>query len=133
MNEELTARAHAAMPFAGILDLEIESADSESVVGSAPWRPQHCTLGDVLHGGFLMGLADCVGATLTALLLPAGAAGTATIESKTNFFNAVREGDVTITATPVHVGQSTIVVQVDITDDRQRLVARTTQTQLVLR
>lgn len=133
MNEDLTARAHAAMPFAGHLDLDIVTADSQSVVGSAPWRPQHCTLGGVLHGGYLMGLTDCVGATLTAYLLPAGATGTATIEAKTNFFTAVREGEVTITAVPIHRGQTTIVVQVDVTDDRQRLVSRTIQTQLILR
>lgn len=133
MSEELTARARAAMPFAGHLDLDIEAAGSHRVVGKAPWRPQHCTLGGILHGGYLMGLADCVGATLTTFLLPADATGTTTIEAKTNFFKAVREGSVTIEATPIHVGQTTVVVQIDITDDRQRLVTRTTQTQLILR
>lgn len=133
MTEDLTARTRAAMPFADHLDLDIDSADSERVVGSAPWRPQHCTLGGVLHGGYLMGLADCTAAVLTSLLLPAEATGTTTIEAKTNFFKAVPDGSVTITAIPVHIGQSTVVVQVDLTDERNRLVARSIQTQLVLR
>lgn len=133
MSEELTARARAAMPFADQLDLEIVSADSNEVVGKASWKPGYCTLGGVLHGGYLMGLADCVGATLTAMLLPSDARGTTTLEAKTNFFRAVREGDVTITATTVHSGRTTVVVQTDVTDDTHRLVTRTIQTQLVLR
>lgn len=35
-------------------------------------------------------------------------------------------------ATPVHAGGTTVVVQTDVLDDRDRLVCRTTQTQLVL-
>ncbi len=80
-----------------------------------------------------MGLADCVGAVMTSSLLPPDATGTTTVEAKTNFFRGVREGEVTLVATPVHVGKTTVVVQIDTTDDQERLVARTTQTQLVLR
>jgi uncharacterized protein (TIGR00369 family) len=56
----------------------------------------------------------------------------ATIEAKTNFLAAVREGSVTARAGPVHVGRRTIVVQVDVTDDAGRLVSRTLQTQAVI-
>ena len=41
-----------------------------------------------------MGLADAAGGLLAFLNLPDGASGTATIESKTNFFRAVRGGHV---------------------------------------
>jgi len=44
----------------------------------------------------------------------------------------VRSGTVRATATPVHVGRTTIVVQTDVTDDEGRLVSRTLQTQTVL-
>jgi uncharacterized protein (TIGR00369 family) len=78
-----------------------------------------------------MSLADVTAATLAYLNLSAGAT-TATIEAKTNFLAAVREGSVTARAEPVHVGRRTIVVQVDATDDAGRLVARTLQTQAVI-
>jgi uncharacterized protein (TIGR00369 family) len=65
------------------------------------------------------------------LLLPPGA-GTSTIESKTNFFRAVRGGIVTATSNPLHVGRSTIVVQTSLRDDRGKPVAQVTQTQAVL-
>lgn len=95
------------------------------------WAPALCTTGDVLHGGALMALADSIGAYCAVLNLPPGA-GTATIESKTNFFRAVREGFVEAVSTPLHIGRSTIVVQTDLHDDKGRRVARVTQTQAVL-
>lgn len=132
MDEELTQRIRAAMPFTDLLGLRMVSADSTEVVGEAMWTPDRCTVGGALHGGYLMALADSVAATLTSLLLPTDASGTTTVESKTNFFRAVREGMVTITARPVHAGRSTIVVQTDISDESNRIISRTSQTQLVL-
>jgi uncharacterized protein (TIGR00369 family) len=78
-----------------------------------------------------MTLADSLGALCAFLNLPAGAA-TATIESKTNFFRAVRDGHAIAVARPLHVGRTTIVVQTDIRDDGGRRVAQVTQTQAVL-
>jgi 1,4-dihydroxy-2-naphthoyl-CoA hydrolase len=72
-----------------------------------------------------------VGALCAFLNLPAGA-GTATVESATNFFRAVRDGTLHATAQPLHVGRSFIVVRTDLTDDTGRTVGQTTQTQAVL-
>ena len=66
----------------------------------------------LLHGGAVMTLADSVGAVCAFLNLPEGAS-TSTIESKTNFFRGVRDGEVVATARPLHVGRTTIVVQTD--------------------
>jgi uncharacterized protein (TIGR00369 family) len=78
-----------------------------------------------------MTFADTVAATCAALNLPAGAT-TTTVESKTNFFRAVRGGRAHATATPLHVGRTFIVVQTDIRDDEKKRVALVTQTQAVL-
>lgn len=121
----------AAMPFAARLGAEIESASAQEVRGGLAWTEELCTAGGVLHGGALMALADSLGAVCAFLNLPAGAT-TATIESKTNFFRAVREGRVTGTARPLHVGRSFIVVQTDLRDASDRPVALVTQTQAVL-
>ena len=84
-----------------------------------------------MHGGALMTLADSVGAVCAFLNLPAGAS-TSTIESKTNFMRGVREGAAVATASPVHVGRTTIVVQTDIRDSAGKRVALVTQTQAVI-
>jgi len=87
----------------------------------------------VLHGGRLMSLADTCGAWCAFLNLPEGASGTTTIESKSNFFRAVRQGHVEAAARPLHAGRSTVVVETDLRDADGRHVARVTQTQAVLR
>jgi uncharacterized protein (TIGR00369 family) len=121
----------ALMPFAGMLGIEISSATPEEVVGRMSWAPERCTGGGILHGGALMTLADSIGAACAFLNLPEGA-GTATISSSTNMLRAVREGDVTATARPLHAGRSVIVVQTELRDDAARLVAHVTQAQAVL-
>jgi len=120
------------MPFAATLGLTNISASRESVQASIAWDPSLCTTNNVLHGGVLMGLADAVGGYCAMLNLPEDAAGTATIESKTNFLRPVLSGHVRATARPLHVGRTVIVVDTELRDDQERLVARTTQTQAVL-
>jgi uncharacterized protein (TIGR00369 family) len=119
------------MPFATRLGLREVRGDATRVVAVADWSADHCTGGNTLHGGYLMTVADTLGAMCAGQNLPAGA-GTTTIESKTNFLRGVTSGTIHVTSEPVHVGRTTIVVQTDITRDDGKLVSRTTQTQAVL-
>ena len=120
----------AAMPFAERLGLRVEAASKNEVRGALDWAEGLCTVGGVLHGGALMAAADSVGALCAYLNLPEGAT-TATIESKTNFFRAVRGGTVSLLATPLHVGRTSIVVQTDVRDEAGKRVALVIQTQAV--
>ena len=128
----MTDEVRAAMPFAGVLGLEIVTAGPDEVRARLAWEERLCTAGGLLHGGALMALADAVGGFCAFLNLPEGAGGTATIESKTNFFRAVREGHVYARSRPLHRGRTTIVVETDLHDDAEKHVARVTQTQAVL-
>ena len=119
-------------PLAGTLGIEVSEAAAEEVRGGMDWAPEKCTAGGVLHGGALMAFADTLGGVCAFLNLPDGAATTATVESKTNFFRAVREGRVEGVTHPLHVGRTFIVVQTDLFDAGQRRVAQVTQTQAIL-
>jgi uncharacterized protein (TIGR00369 family) len=132
VDPELTAQARATMPFAETFGLELLAAAPGEVRARLAWAERLCTAGAILHGGALMSLADAAGAYCAFLNLPEGAGGTATIESKTNFFRAVREGHVEATSRPLHVGRTTIVVETDLHDAAGKHVARVTQTQAVL-
>ena len=121
----------AHIPFAAMLGITVGEVAPDRVSATMDWAPRLCTTGGIMHGGALMAFADTVGAVCAVANLPPGA-GTSTIESKTNFFRAVRAGVVTATCSPLHVGRSTIVVQSNLTDDRGKLVAQVTQTQAVL-
>ena len=119
------------MPFAATLGFSSIVGDKDRVVAVTSWDESRTTVGGALNGGFLLSVADNIGAVLATLNLPEGA-GTTTLESKTNFFRGVTEGEITVTSIPLHVGRTTIVVQTDITRLDGKLVTRTIQTQMVL-
>lgn len=121
----------SAMPYGAELGIKVVDARPDEVRLRLEWSERLCTAQGVLHGGAMMSLADTAGAMCAFLNLPPDA-GTSTIESKTNFFRAVRDGHVDAVARPLHIGRSTIVVQTDLHDASGRRVAITTQTQAVL-
>jgi uncharacterized protein (TIGR00369 family) len=129
---ELTRQVAEAAPYTGFLGMEIVSASPDEVRSRLAWSADKCTAGGILHGGALMSLADSAGGFLAFLNLPPDAKGTATIESKTNFFRGVRDRHVDGASRPLHVGRSSIVVQTDLADADGKPVAHVVQTQAVL-
>lgn len=121
------------MPLARTLGIRTDERTAERVVLALDWAPHLCTVGGVLHGGVIMALADSAGGVCALLNLPSDASGTTTIESKTNFLGAVRGGTVTATSTPLHRGRTTIVIETSVRDANGKLVAKVTQTQMVIR
>jgi uncharacterized protein (TIGR00369 family) len=132
VDEQLTQSVRAAMPYADTLGLEMLAASPDEVRARIAWEERLTTAAGILHGGVVMGVADAVGAYCAYLNLPEGSSSTATIESKTNFFAAVRGGTVEARSRPLHRGGRTIVVETDLYDEGGRHVARVTQTQAVL-
>ena len=130
---EATRVIRDLMPLARTLGMRADAYSAEQVILAMDWSPSLCTASGILHGGVVMALADSAGAACAMLNLPEGAAGTTTIESKTNFTGAVRSGAVTATSTLLHRGGTTIVVETAVRDEAGKLVAKVTQTQLVLR
>lgn len=128
---DLTALIRSSMPLCATLGVRAVDDDPASVALAVDHDPSLCTIDGVLHGGAVMALADSAGAACAFLNLPEGAGGTSTIESKTSFVGAVRSGEVLATARLLHVGGTTIVVETEVTNGG-RLVAKTTQTQIVL-
>src|SRR5437879_5907575 len=122
-----------AMPFVVKLDIRTVASDRSEVRARLDWDESLCTSGGVLHGGALMALADSTGGACAFLNLPEGATGTTTIESKTNFFRAVRDGYVEAVSRPLHKGRTVVVVETELRDGNGKLVAKVTQTQAVLR
>jgi len=120
------------LPFARLLGIEFVSASPEKIVAELTVREDLCTSPAVLHGGAIMAFADTLGAVGTVVNLPEGA-GTTTIESKTNFVAPAPVGTRVIgESVPVHRGKRTMIWQTRVSTPEGRLVALTTQTQLVL-
>jgi uncharacterized protein (TIGR00369 family) len=130
---DFTAFIRQTMPFCDALGVRAARNDPDRVELELDWSAELCTTAGLLHGGAIMALADSAGGACAFANLRQGSSGTSTIESKTNFFGAVREGTVRAVARPLHVGSTTIVIETEVRDHNDRLVAKTTQTQIVLR
>ena len=122
-----------AVPMAKTLGIRTVSISREEIALALDWRPEITQPAGLLHGGAIMTLADTAGGALSYANLPEGSTGTSTIESKTNFLSAVQSGTVTATARVLKAGRSVVVIETEVTDDTGRLVAKVTQTQIVLK
>jgi 1,4-dihydroxy-2-naphthoyl-CoA hydrolase len=129
----VTADAHeliALMPFAEQLGMTLEEASPGKVAALLPWQPRLCTMSGILHGGVLMSFADTTGAIVAFLGLAEGQV-TATITSTTQMFRPVAGGTIRAVAVPLHRGRTTATIQTSIFDDKDRLIAQTTQVQAI--
>lgn len=130
---DLAARLQQELPpLPRWLGVSVTAAAPDRVTAELVVREELTTTGGIIHGGAIMAFADTVGALGTVANLRAGQ-GTTTIESKTNFFAAAPVGTRLIAeATPLHRGRRTQVWETRISNEQGRLVAKVTQTQMVL-
>jgi 1,4-dihydroxy-2-naphthoyl-CoA hydrolase len=117
----------------GIEPLEIEDGHSR---GRIVVDKRHLHPGGFVHGGVWTALGDTVAAWATFRSIPSGHNFT-TIELKLNVFTAGLLGDeIVAVAEPLHVGKSTVVIEVKIERRREgeepRLAANLIVTQFVL-
>jgi 1,4-dihydroxy-2-naphthoyl-CoA hydrolase len=104
-----------------MLGLEFLEAEPDRVVARIPVKGNTQPYG-ILHGGATAALCETVASFGT--VLAAGAdKHVMGIELNINHIKAVREGHVTATGTPLHVGKTTAVWDMKVHDDEGRLVA----------
>ena len=113
------------------LGIEFVEITPDRVVARLKVDERLMTVTGTIHGGTLMAFADTIGAAGTVANLAEGQR-TATLESKTNFIAACREGVVQAEAKPIHKGKRTHVWETRITDESGKLLSVTTQTQMIL-
>ena len=116
----------------GIEPLEIEDTQAR---GRIVVDRRHLHPGGYVHGGAWTALGDTVAAWATFRNIPPGHDFT-TIELKLNVFGSGLPGDdIVAVATPLHVGRSTVVIEVRIERVREgkaKLAANLVVTQFVL-
>ncbi len=103
------------------LGIEMQVAMPERVVATMPVTPRHHQPFGYLHGGASLALAETVASIGGYLNCPPGK-GAFGLEINANHLRPVREGTLTATATPLHLGRTTHVWDVKITDERNRLI-----------
>lgn len=76
----------------------------------------------LLHGGASCVLAETIGSIASALVIDQSKFVCVGLEINANHIRGVRDGMVTGTVTPLHLGNSTHVWDIKIHDERQKLV-----------
>jgi uncharacterized protein (TIGR00369 family) len=119
-------------PVAGLLGITIAWAEIGRVVMEMKVGPQHANPMGTLHGGILCDLADAAMGMAYASSLDEGETFT-TLELKINFLKPVWSGGLTAAGRLVKGGRTVGLVECDIHDDKDRLVARASSTCMTLR
>ncbi|MFE2337900.1 PaaI family thioesterase [Streptomyces coelicoflavus] len=122
------ADIYALAPYAETLGVRFGRLEADLVEARLDCATALSTGGGAMHGGALMGLADVAGAVCAALNGGQGPAPVpATMESGTYFFRPLQGAAAFATSRPLHVGRSTVAVEIDIRDDQEHLCTRVTQ------
>lgn len=104
------------------LGIEFVEHTRERVVATMPVAPRvHQPFG-LLHGGASVALAETVASTGAWLNCDQSREHVVGLEINANHLRAKRDGVVTATATPIHVGRRTQVWDVRITDEQGKAV-----------
>jgi uncharacterized protein (TIGR00369 family) len=120
------------MPVGKLIGFEIkEVAEGRSVLTLAA-GPQHANPMGTLHGGILCDIADAaMGIAFASTLAPDESF--TTIELKINFFRPVWTALLKAEGKLIRRGSTVGYVECEITDEKERLVAKAASTCLVLR
>ena len=86
----------------------------------------------ILHGGASVALAETLGSTGANMVVDRDKQLCVGLEINANHVRAMREGEVKGTARPLHLGGTTQVWEIRISDDRDRLVCISRITMAVL-
>ena len=104
------------------LDVEIVEIGDDFIVGRMPVVEKTKQPYGILHGGASCVLAESIGSTAAALTLDGAKKYPVGIEINANHISSPTNGNVYAKAVPVHVGGSTSVWNIDITDDQEKRV-----------
>ena len=119
-------------PVASLIGITMVSAELGRVVMAMEVGPQHANPMGTVHGGILCDLADAAMGMAYASSLNDGETFT-TLELKINFLKPVWSGRLTATGRLVKGGRTVGLVECDVHDDKDQLVARATSTCMTLR
>jgi uncharacterized protein (TIGR00369 family) len=106
----------------GALGIKNAEVTPDRVVCTMPVGPKTIQPMGLLHGGASVALAETAASIATALNINPETHFPAGIEINANHVRGKRDGVVTATATPLHKGRTTMVWDIKITDEADKLI-----------
>ncbi|MEG7284216.1 hotdog fold thioesterase [Bacillus sp. 0909A] len=106
----------------GALGIEIVESTAERCVAVMPVDHRTVQPFGYLHGGASVALAETAASVGAQHLIDSSTQVCVGLEINANHLKSVKEGTVKAVAEPVHKGRTTIVYQIHIYDERERLI-----------
>ena len=104
------------------LGMEFTEIGEDYIKGTMPVDHRTKQPYGLLHGGASVALAETLGSIGSALVVDQSKFNCVGLEINANHLRSVRDGFVTGIAKPIHIGASTHVWDIRITDQRDKLV-----------
>lgn len=105
------------------LEIEITGITDDTLSGSMPVDHKTMQPMRIMHGGASCVLAETLGSVAASLCIDQATHVCVGIEINTSHLRMAREGFVFGVARPIHLGATTQLWNIDITDKNQRLIS----------
>jgi 1,4-dihydroxy-2-naphthoyl-CoA hydrolase len=115
------------------LDMQFEALGADSLTMSMPVDERTKQPYGLLHGGASCALAETVGSIASALVIDTEKQICVGLEINANHLRAARNGRVFATAQRIHIGNTTHVWDIKITNEQQKLVCISRLTVAILK
>ena len=104
------------------LGMEWVAIDDDSLKMKMPVDDRTRQPYGILHGGASCALAETIGSIASSMVIDTSKFICVGLEINANHIRSVRQGYITATCTPLHLGKSTHVWDIKIHDDENKLV-----------
>jgi uncharacterized protein (TIGR00369 family) len=130
--EKIKADQKGLNPFLDFMGIKLTKSADGYAQFSMPVRPEYLQGAGAVQGGLIVALADeAIAHAMMSQLAPDE--GLTTIELKSNFLAGVSSGELIATATVFKKGQSLIIGDCLVTDDKEKNICRVSATFLLLK
>jgi len=119
------------MPIATLLGMNLSSVEPGQAALEYAINEKHANSMGTLHGGVLCAIADTAMGVAFYTVLEEGESLT-TLELKINFLKPVWSGKLTASARVVKRGKTTGLVECDVLDEKNQLIARASSTYMAI-
>ncbi|NVN91944.1 MAG: PaaI family thioesterase [Desulfuromonadales bacterium] len=128
---QLVESTQPLMPIAALLGIKLTSVELGQAVLEYDTDQNHANAMGTLHGGVLCAIADTAMGVAFYTVLEDEESLT-TLELKINYLKPVWKGKLTASARVVKRGKITGLVECDILDEKQQLIARASSTYMAI-
>ncbi|MHA6727233.1 PaaI family thioesterase [Chryseobacterium sp. A301] len=114
------------------LGIQFTDIDEESLSATMPVQPKVHQPYGILHGGASVALAETLGSTLSVLHVDREQFAPVGTNINSNHLRSIKQGIVTGKATFIRKGNTMHVSQIEIRDERGKLINHTTMTNNII-